>query len=147
MKRLCRTRRRHPRCSRQQTLLVAVLAEGRSCISFVRGEARSCAYEAIRSAQADLRELDCEVARCALLLASGRPLPALPQILASQALIYTADGELFREALLYASDRCRAKTFTARESVLLESGSLALNLRPEALLWRLQSLGAEVGPP
>jgi hypothetical protein len=34
--------------SRQQTLLVAVLAEGGSFISFARGEARSCAYEAIR---------------------------------------------------------------------------------------------------
>ena len=147
MKRLCRTRRRHRRPSRQQTLLVAVLAEGRSYISFVRGEARRCAYEAIRSAQADLRELDCEVARCALLLASGRPLPALPQILTSQALIHTADGELFREALLYASNRCRAKTFTAKESVLLETGSQALNLRPEELLRRLKSLGAEVGPP
>jgi hypothetical protein len=122
-------------------------AEGRSFISFVRGEARSLAYEAIRSSQAGLRELDCELARCALLLASGRPLPALPQILASHALIHTADGELFREALLYASKRCRVETFTAKETVLLETGSRALDLRPEELLRRLTSIGAEIGPP
>ncbi|MBV8069551.1 MAG: hypothetical protein JO270_06570 [Acidobacteriaceae bacterium] len=84
---------------------------------------------------------------CAQLLASGRPLPALPQILASHALIRTADGELFREALLHASKRCRVETFTAKETVLLETRSQALDLRPEELLRRLTRLGAEVGPP
>ena len=84
---------------------------------------------------------------CAQLLASGRPLPALPQILASHALIRTADGELFREARLHASKRCRVETFTAKETVLLETRSQALDLRPEGLLRRLTRLGAEVGPP
>ena len=35
----------------------------------------------------------------ALLLASGRPLPSLANILASHALIHTADGEFFRRAV------------------------------------------------
>ncbi len=123
------------------------LAEGRSFISFVRAEARSLAYQAIRSAQTSLREQDCELKRCALVLASGRPLPALPQILASHALIHTADGELFREALLYASKRCGVETFTAKEGVLLETASQALGLRREELTRRLIDLGGEFGPP
>lgn len=122
-------------------------AEGRSFVSFVRGEARSLACQAIRGVQASLREQDCELTRCALLLASGRPLPALPKILASHALIHTADGELFREALLHASRRCGVETFTAKEGVLLETASQALGLRTEELPRRLTDLGAELGPP
>ena len=91
-------------------------AEGRGFVSFVRNEARSLAYQAIRSAQTSLREQGCELTRSALLLASGRPLPALPQILASHALIHSADGELFREALLHASKRCGFETFTTKEA-------------------------------
>jgi len=122
-------------------------AEGRSFISFVRTEAKSLAYEAIRSAQAGLREHDCELTRCALLLASGRPLPALPQILASHALIHTADGELFREALLHASKRCGVETFTTKESGLVEVASEALGLASEEIVRRVADLGGELGPP
>jgi hypothetical protein len=122
-------------------------AEGRSFISFVRTEARGLAYDAIRSVRASLREHDCELTRCAVLLASGRPLPALPQILASHALIHTADGELFREALLHASKRCGFETFVTKEAVLLETASQALGLRPEELLRRMTDLGGGLGPP
>ena len=122
-------------------------AEGRSFISFVRAEARSLAYQVIRCAQTSLREQDCELTRCALLLSSGRPLPALPQILATHALIHTADGELFREALLHASKRCGVETFTTRESGFVETASEALRLPSDELVRRLATLGSELGPP
>jgi hypothetical protein len=122
-------------------------AEGRGFVSFVRTEARSLAYKAILAAQASLREKHYELQRCALLLASGRPLPALPQILASHALIHAADGELFREALLHASRRCGFETFTAKDGALLERASHSLSLQKEELVHRLGDLGAELGPP
>jgi hypothetical protein len=122
-------------------------AEGCSFVSFVRNEARSLAYQAVRSAQTSLREQGCELAASALLLASGRPLPSLPRILASHALIHTADGELFREALLHASKRCGIETFTTKEAELLQRASHALRLQPEELVRRLVDLGAELGPP
>jgi hypothetical protein len=122
-------------------------AEGRSFVSFVRVEAKSLAYRAIRSAQTSLRQQDYELRHCALLLASGRPLPSLPQILASHALIHSADGELFREALLHASKRCGIETFTTKEADLLERASHALRLQPEELVRRLVNLGAELGSP
>lgn len=122
-------------------------AEGRSFVSFVRVEARSLAYRAIRSAQTSLRKQSCELMCSALLLASGRPLPSLPKILASHALIHTADGELFREALLHANKRCGIEIFTAKEAELLERASHALRLQPKQLVRRLVDLGAELGPP
>lgn len=122
-------------------------AEGRSFILHVRSEARRLAYQAIHSVQTSLRKQDYELKHCGLLLASGRPLPGLPQILASHALIHSADGELFREALLHASLRCGLEIFTAKESELPARASCALHLQPDELVRRLANLGSGLGSP
>src|SRR6266852_5373743 len=51
-------------------------------VSNVRSEAARLGQSSLRSVQKDLAEQDCKIARCALLLASGRALPRLEQILA-----------------------------------------------------------------
>jgi hypothetical protein len=122
-------------------------AEGGSFILSVRAEARRLAYQAIHSVQTRLQKQDYELKHCGLLLASGRPLPALPQILASHALIHAADGELFREALLHASLRCGCEMFTVKESELLERASYALHLQPDELVRCLTNLGSALGSP
>jgi hypothetical protein len=122
-------------------------AEARGIILHVRTDARRLAYQAIHSVQTRLQEQDYELKRCGLLLASGRPLPALPQILSSHALIHTADGELFREALIHASLRCGFEVFTAKESVLLETASHTLHSQPDELVRRLTGLGSGLGSP
>ena len=116
-------------------------------ISRVHTEARRLAYRAIRSAQMSLQKNGHELKRCALLLASGKPLPDLAQILASHALIHTADGELFRKALLYASQRCGLDTFALKESELLARGQEALHLQSDELVRRLADLGRSLGSP
>src|SRR5262249_14778065 len=69
---------------------------------FVRGvetESRRLALAGIRAVQKELERLDYKVCGSALLLASGRTLPEFAKILASHALIHTADGELFRDSI------------------------------------------------
>jgi hypothetical protein len=122
-------------------------AEARSIIARVSTDARCLAYQVLQSVQTSLQEQDYELKRCGLLLASGRQLPALPQILSSHALIHTADGELFREALISASLRCSIKMFTAKESELLETASHTLHLQPDELVRRLTTLGSALGSP
>jgi hypothetical protein len=123
-------------------------AEASSIIAHARTDARHLAYQALHSVQTSLQEQDYELKRCGLLLASGRPLPAtLPQILSSHALIHTADGELFREALIHASQRCGFEIFRTKESELLETASHALHLQPDELLHRITSLGSALGSP
>lgn len=116
-------------------------------ISRARAEARDLAYRTIQSAQTSLQTQGYELRCCGLLLASGKPLPELPQILASHALIHSADGELFREALLYGSQRCGVETFTAKEKDLLARAALELHLQPDALVRRLTDLGHPLGSP
>lgn len=116
-------------------------------ISRVRTEARTLAWQAIRSAKSSLQRQGYELKHCGLLLASGRQLPDLPGILASHALIHTADGELFREALLHASARCGIEAFPVRESRLLETASQTFQLKVDALNRQLVQLGIAIGSP
>ncbi len=113
----------------------------------MQAEARRLAYGAIRELASRTLEQGVKLTRCGLLLASGRTLPALEKILASHALIHTADGELFREALLHASTRCGLGEFTIKEKELLERAGQALRLKGDALVRRVTELGRPLGSP
>jgi hypothetical protein len=123
------------------------LDEARIFIALVEKQAKSLAYRAIRRLQKSLLEQGYRLTCCGLVLASGRPLPGLPQILASHALIHTADGELFRRALLHASARCRLAGRAVKERELLNESSQALRLRPNVLTGRIAERGRPLGAP
>lgn len=97
---------------------------------------RSIALAAIRKAVEELRAQDHEVAECGILVASGRVLPALQGILASHALIHTAEGRLFREVLAWAAQECRLRVSCVPEKDL-----------DIALMTHVLSLGRRLGPP
>jgi hypothetical protein len=122
-------------------------AEAHGFISRIRAEARRLSYRVVHSVQTNLHKQGYEIKSCGLLLASGRPLPDLPQILASHALIHAADGELFREALLHASKRCDVELFTAKENELVARAVHDLHLQPNELRRRLTDLGHPLGSP
>ena len=122
-------------------------AEASGVISRARAEARSLAYKAVHSVQARLQTEGYVLKCCGLLLASGRPLPSLLQILESHALIHTADGELFREALLHASKRCGLETFGVKERDAIDIFVDSLRLQPGEIKRRLADLGTGLGPP
>jgi hypothetical protein len=121
--------------------------QAREFISRMKGEARRLAYRAIRELASRTQEQGAKLTRCGLLFASGRPLPALEKILASHALIHTADGELFREALLHARTRCGLSEFTIKEKELLDRAGQAFRAKPEALMRRVTELGRAHGTP
>jgi hypothetical protein len=103
----------------------------------------SCTEASERLALAAIRDVvdelnDYEVAGAAILLASGRPLPALPAILASHALIHTAEGEFFRQVVRQACEHLGIRVTGIRERDLGERS---------ALQSEIASLGKTVGPP
>lgn len=117
---------------------------------FVHGavaEARRLAQQRFCEVIETLREKRYEVTGCGVLLASGRPLPALPAILASHALIHTAEGEHFREALAHAAAECSLPVTKVRERELFERGSGEFGIPVEELQRRLGEMGRAIGPP
>jgi hypothetical protein len=121
--------------------------QAREFILRMEAEAQRLAYRAIRELASRTEEQGMKLRRCGLLLASGRPLPTLDRILASHALIHTADGELFREALLHASARCGLRDFRIKERELLERAGQVVRLKGDALMRRATELGRPLGSP
>lgn len=109
--------------------------------------AKRLASQALRSLLRDLGKRRYEVAACGVLLGSGRPLPALSAILASHALIHTAEGVLFREALIHACERCGLRVLGIKERDLYERATCELRLPAGQLQNRLSKMGHAVGPP
>lgn len=97
---------------------------------------RGLALEAIQAAMRALGARKHEVVGCGLTLASGKSLPDLARVLASHALIHTAEGELFRQALIWSAQECGLPVTCVKEK----------ELDPSALQ-RLDSLGKLIGPP
>ncbi len=123
------------------------LEEARAFISRVESEAQRLAHRAITELQRSVCAQGYELSRCGLVLASGRTLPLLPQILASHALIHTADGELFRRAILHASATSGLASATVKERELITEVSRVLHFKPNDLTRRIADLGRPLGPP
>lgn len=116
-------------------------------IARVRSEAEALAAQAIRSAQSILHPRGYEIQRCGLLTASAKPLPEIARILASHALIHTADGELFRKALINGCQQQGLYTASVKEAEVLVRATQALHLTRDELVALLTGLGRVHGTP
>src|SRR6267378_1766168 len=124
-----------------------LLGQAREFIARMQAEARRLAYRAVRELASRAQEQGAKLTRCGLLLASGRPLPGLDKILASHALIHTADGELFREAILHASSRCGLRNFRVKDKELLDRIAQVFRAKPKELMRCVTELGRSFGAP
>jgi hypothetical protein len=88
-----------------------------------------------------------KVSRCAVLEASGRPLPSFDRILASHALIHAAEGEHFRGAVRRAASARRLTCLRLREKEILGAAAKVLHLPAAAIRSRLTALGKPLGAP
>jgi len=120
------------------------LPKAEAFLAKYRSEAVGLAREAIEAAIKDVEAHGYRIAAAALLLASGRPLPALPKILASHPLIHTAEGELFREVASTACAAHRIPVARYRERDLEDLAKAAL---AESTKQRLTNAGRILGPP
>jgi hypothetical protein len=87
------------------------------------------------------------VAGCGMLLSSGRALPALPNILASHALVHTAEGEFFRKVVREACEHCRITVVGIRERELDDRATAAFGKTAARVRQHISNLGKTVGSP
>jgi len=110
-------------------------------------EARDLAERAVREAVTELREAGHEAVAGGLLLAAGRPLPGLRDVLASHALIHAAEGELFRDVLRQASERCGLRLVEVKERELEDRAAQSLHRTATELQRRVADWGKVLGSP
>jgi hypothetical protein len=97
-----------------------------------------------------LRELETRNYRtigAAVLMASGRPLPALAKILAAHPLIHTAEGEFFRNTVSQACETLQVPVTAIRERDLDERAVAAFGKSANRLQTNIAALGGGIGPP
>ena len=112
-------------------------------LPFVDAERLIQRCEAIsrRMAREELDRLSTQKIRAACVLSSSaRPLPELRAVLASHALIHTAEGELYRDSLRQALADMSVRLVEAREKEVFSK-------LPGAALARIESYGKILGPP
>lgn len=108
---------------------------------------RRLSQQALKNVMDELRRKDYEVVACGVVLGSGRPLPALDAILASHALIHTAEGEFYRNALVEAAEHCGLKMTGVKERELFERGAAQLHLSIAQVERCIAELGKPIGAP
>jgi len=97
---------------------------------------RGLAMEAISVVVKALQSRGHVVAGCGVLMGSGKALPGLEKILAAHPLLHTAEGEMFREVLVWAAKEYGLPVTGVREKSL-----------DAASLKRVDSLGKLIGAP
>ncbi len=114
---------------------------------------------ALAAAAGELRRQGAGRIACGILQSAARPLPALAAVLASHALVHTAEGELFRDALARAAtgEGVAApgvprvlrvlRVLRIKERELLDSCTARLGVAPGDRERHLAEVGRALGPP
>jgi hypothetical protein len=123
------------------------LDAARQLVSRALDGATRMAGGALAAAAGELRRQGAGRIACGLLRSSARPLPPLAAVLASHALVHTAEGELFRDALAAAAAGQGVAVLRIKERELLSRCTARLGIAAGDLERHLAELGRTLGPP
>ena len=123
------------------------LADAKKVLDGCAAATRKLARRALQEVLKDLETNGFRAVRSGLLLSSGRPLGALAATLASHALIHTAEGEFYRDALREASEHCEIPVLGVKEREVLPQAADALALSVEDVQRTVAQIGKSLGPP
>jgi hypothetical protein len=112
-----------------------------------RKVAGAMAYDGIRSLVENAVREGHEVKTAGILQSSGRKGSSLEAILGSHALIHTADGDHFRDALAEGCDRCGVEVVRVPQRDLEGLAAKTIGHTEEELAIRVRDLGRAVGSP
>jgi len=110
-------------------------------------DSKHLAREALEHISSELLKRGYSLAGAAILLSSARPLPDLDQILASHALIHTAEGEFFRQAFRHAFENLEVPVIGIRERELDERAQKAFGKPAGQIRQNINGMGRILGPP
>jgi hypothetical protein len=110
-------------------------------------DSKRLAREALDHISSALLQRGYSLAGTAILLSSARPLPDLDEILASHALIHTAEGEFFRHAFRHAFESLKVPVIGIRERELDERAQKTFGKSAAQVRKNIDGMGRIIGPP
>jgi hypothetical protein len=123
------------------------LREAANLIAACVGASVRLAEKAVKAALEDATRNSFRVSACGVLIGSGKPLPTLEKILPSHPLLHTAEGELFRNAIMTACGNYGLSVTSVKEKEALIRSSSGLGISDEGIQQHLARMGKTVGPP
>jgi hypothetical protein len=123
------------------------LIEAEKYLARCAAESKRLATCSIRGLTEDLQKRGYQLAKCAVLTASGRELPSLAGILAAHPLIHTAEGEFFRNAISSACEGLGLGVLRMRERELESSAKASLGRSAAAVVRQIANAGKSLGSP
>jgi hypothetical protein len=123
------------------------LPDAQSYLAECAAASQRLALKALREALKQAVRRGKVIERFAILLAAGRNLPALPNILASHPLIHTAEGEFFRQSFRSAGELLGMEVIGIRERDLDQCARASFGPQADSLKREIGDLGSSLGPP
>ena len=123
------------------------LAEAQEHLDRCEETAVRLAADGLAKLNDKLRGARYDIIGCSILQTSTRTLPELPQILASHAMIHTAEGQFFRCVFARACEQLKLPITKISERELFDLASHKLRSSPAKLTSKLTALGRNLGPP
>lgn len=123
------------------------LAEAQEHLDRCEETAVRLAADGLADLNDKLRGARYRVIGCSILQTSTRTLPELSQILASHAMIHTAEGLFFRSVFARACDKFKLPVTKISERELVDLASRKLRISPPKITSQLTALGRNLGPP
>lgn len=108
---------------------------------------QALALAALREVAQHVEGRGYRIAASCVLLSLGRPLPELNKILASHAMIHTAEGEFFREAFRQGLKQSGIPVTGIRERELQAQAECKFGKTAAKLQKRIAGMGRSLGPP
>jgi hypothetical protein len=109
--------------------------------------ARRVAVSEMRAAVNRAREQKHDVQACAVLVGDPMPAWSTDEILAVHFRMHKAEGVVFRDVLLHATEECGLTLVVIPEKQLAQHAGKALASQAARLMKELAAVGKSVGPP
>jgi hypothetical protein len=123
------------------------LREAEAHLSKCAAISERLARESILGVIGALGERGYQVEAASVLMASGRALPPLPEILASHPMLHTAEGVFFRQAFRKACEEARLRVVVIRERQLDEHSATCFGQNAARVRGEIERAGKALGPP
>jgi hypothetical protein len=122
-------------------------AQAESHIALCRAATGKLAFEAVNAAHLLCKQQGLRLSGICVITASGRALPGLATILASHALIHSAEGEFYRDAILAAAKRLNIPAHRLQAADALPYLAAQTAIGEARMTKMLTAMGKTIGRP